>query len=255
MVDKEWNSNLYDNKHSYVFKYGEGLLDLLKPAAGEKILDLGCGTGHLTKLIADSGADVIGIDNSEEMIEQAQKNYPSIQFEKMNATDFSFNNKFDAVFTNAVLHWIPEKEKVINCVSNSLRDGGRFVAEFGGKNNVNNVVKAIHKNLRSSGYEQNISRLNWYFPSIGEYTALLEQFGLMVKFASHFDRDTFLDDGLNITDWLDMFGKEFFDGMNLSEKLKIHKSIAEELKSTNFREGKWFVDYKRIRILAVKKTM
>ena len=97
-IVKKWDPNLYDQKHSYVFKYGEDLLNLLKPKRGEKILDLGCGTGYLANLIAESGADVTGIDSSEEMINLAKQNYPTLKFELMNAADFNFSQKFDAVF-------------------------------------------------------------------------------------------------------------------------------------------------------------
>ncbi len=253
MEKHKWNSELYDKKHSYVFKYGEDLLSLLDPKPGEKILDLGCGTGHLTKLIADTGAEVIGIDSSHEMIKQAKQNYPLINFLKMDAANFSFIEKFDAVFSNAVLHWIPEKEKVINCISSALKTGGKFVAEFGGKNNVHNVVESLNKTLRLNGYTQNADRINWYFPSIGEYSSLLEKFGFEVELASHFDRDTFLDEGVDISDWLEMFGKEIFEGITTEEKNNLFNKIKNELTSKNIKDGKWFVDYKRLRIFAIKE--
>src|SRR3954465_15650487 len=132
----EWNSNLYDKKHDFVFKYGEDLVDLLAPRADETILDLGCGTGYLTHLIAQSGAKVIGIDSSAEMIGKAKNTYDNLDFSVLSATDFNFQNSLDAVFSNAVLHWILDKEAVLKCVAVSLKTGGRFVAEFGGLNNV-----------------------------------------------------------------------------------------------------------------------
>ncbi|MCL5030194.1 MAG: class I SAM-dependent methyltransferase [Bacteroidetes bacterium] len=248
-----WNSNLYDKKHSYVFKFGEDVVKLLAPKSNERILDLGCGTGYLTKLISQSGAKIIGIDSSEEMIKQAKQKYPTLNFEIKDATNFSFKSKLDAVFSNAVLHWIPEKEKVVSCISNALKPGGRFAAEFGGKNNVQNILRAINKILTSNGYPQNVNKVNWYFPSIGEYSMLLEKYGFDVKFASHFNRDTFLEEGVDITSWLEMFGKEFFEGIDSKKKSELQKLIVKELKPTNFLKGKWFVDYKRIRVLAVKE--
>ncbi len=248
-----WNSELYDTKHSYVFKYGEDVIKLLSPKPGERILDLGCGTGHLTKVIADYGADVTGIDSSAEMIKQATQKYPSINFKKMDATDFSFTEKFDAIFSNAVLHWIPEKEKVVKCLSEALKTGGRFVAEFGGKNNIRNVVDALSIILKKNGYPDNAERINWYFPSIGEYASLLEKYGFKVEFAAHFDRDTFLDDGVDIIDWLEMFGKGIFSGIEPEIRKNLLSEIKDDLSTKNIKDGKWFIDYKRLRIAAVKE--
>lgn len=100
----KWNSSLYDQKHSFVFTYGAEALALLNPKRGERILDVGCGTGHLTKLIAEAGAEVVGMDSSREMIEAARAACPDIEFILADAADFSFRKSFDAVFSNAALH-------------------------------------------------------------------------------------------------------------------------------------------------------
>lgn len=253
MVKNDWNTELYEGKHSYVFKFGEDVLNLLNAKPGETILDLGCGTGHLTNLIAESGADVQGIDSSTEMIEQAQIKYPAIKFEVMDATNFTFEKKFDAVFSNAVLHWIPEKEKVVECVFNCLSRGGRFVAEFGGKDNINCIVTSIRKILEANGYSKNTEYIDWYFPSIGEYSSILEKHGFRVTYAVHFDRDTFMDEGVDVINWLEMFAKRIFEGINTDKKSKLIELIKEDLSSTNIKDGKWFVDYKRLRVAAVKE--
>jgi trans-aconitate methyltransferase len=251
-IIKKWDSELYSQKHSYVFKYGEDLLNLLQTKLGERILDLGCGTGHLTNLIAESGADVIGIDSSKEMIDLARQNYPGINFELMDATNFSFNEKFDAVFSNAVLHWILQKENVVDCVYDNLKNGGRFILEMGGKDNIKRVINALRKILSENGFKSNSEIEMWYFPSVGEYSSLLEKKGFRITYAAHFDRDTFLNENDTIEDWLEMFAKNFFDGINLNEKKKLHKLISNELYKTNVKEGKWFIDYKRLRIAAIK---
>jgi trans-aconitate 2-methyltransferase len=253
MPKNDWNTSLYDKKHSYVFKFGEDVLNLLNPKPGEIILDLGCGTGHLTNLIAKSGAGVYGIDSSVAMIEQAHINYPGIKFDVLDAVNFSLDIKYDAVFSNAVLHWIPEREKVIECIWNCLKQGGRFIAEFGGKDNVKFIVESIRKVLAENGYFQNISCINWYFPSIGEYSSLLEKHGFRVTSAFHFDRDTYLDEGIDVVSWLEMFAKHIFEGIDIGNKNKLVAQIKELLVSTNFINGKWFVDYKRLRIAAVKE--
>src|ERR1700735_3473519 len=108
--DMKWNARLYDDKHNFVFRFGEDVVQLLNPRQGERILDLGCGTGYLTNLIAQAGARVTGIDNSPAMLEIARASYPDLDFHVMSATDFHFNSLFDAVFSNAVLHWVLEKE-------------------------------------------------------------------------------------------------------------------------------------------------
>ncbi len=250
---QKWNTQLYNDKHSYVFKYGKDVLNLLDPKPDEKILDLGCGNGHLTKIIASSGANVCGIDGSEEMIKQARQVYPEIKFKLMNATNFSFEEKFDAVFSNAVLHWIKESEKVIACVFNSIKTGGKFVAEFGGKNNIKRIETALRETLDGFGFKKNAKVDFWYFPSVAEYTSLLEKHGFTVNFVSYFKRDTFLNEGDNITDWLEMFCSRFFEGIGNEDKLKIYSIVKEKLKATNLSDSRWFVDYVRLRFIASKE--
>jgi trans-aconitate methyltransferase len=136
MIQNNWNAALYENKHAFVWQYGEDLLQLLNPKQGERILDLGCGTGQLTEKIATFGAVVMGIDNAPAMIEKARQNYPHLRFDVADARNFQVEQPLDAVFSNAALHWIKEPDAVINCVHQALKPGGRFVAEFGGKGNV-----------------------------------------------------------------------------------------------------------------------
>jgi len=128
-----WNPEFYDARHSFVWQRGADLIDLLDPQTEERILDLGCGTGHLTAQIAARGAEVMGIDSSAEMIEEARKHYPALEFRVADARDFSLGQPVDAVFSNAALHWIQPAERVVSCVWKALKPGGRFVAEFGGK--------------------------------------------------------------------------------------------------------------------------
>ncbi len=97
----DWNPSLYDQKHAYISEYGKALISILAPRTGELVLDVGCGTGHLAKAIAEAGARVIGIDSSASMIETARKTYPGIEFLVADARDFSFPAPFDAVFSNA----------------------------------------------------------------------------------------------------------------------------------------------------------
>ena len=123
----KWDAGLYDDKHSFVWKMAEGLLELLAAQPGEKILDIGCGTGHLSAKIAASGAQVTGVDRSPEMIQQAQAAYPEIRFEVADATKIPLEGPFDAVFSNATLHWIKEPERVVANVHALYRDFGADV--------------------------------------------------------------------------------------------------------------------------------
>src|SRR5499427_9032733 len=142
-MTNQWNAAQYDAKHAFVYEKAKGLVELLAPKAGERILDLGCGTGALTAEIAGRGAEPLGVDQSEEMISQARKKFPALQFEVLDARELRFHAAFDAAFSNAVLHWIPEAEQVISGVAQALKPGGRFVAEFGGKGNIQKLVEGF----------------------------------------------------------------------------------------------------------------
>jgi trans-aconitate methyltransferase len=253
-TDTKWNAHLYDDKHSFVFKYGEDLVDLLSPRPGEKILDLGCGTGYLTHLIAESGALTTGLDKSANMIEKARNTYPGLNFREGSATDFHYDNPFDAIFSNATLHWVLEKENAIDCICRNLRPGGRLVMEMGGKGNVEEIVLAIRKVLTRHGYFKNAATQVWYFPSLGEYTTLLEKRGFRIQFASHFDRPTELTDTKDgISDFIRMFGNAFFKDMPVSVIDGILNEIQESVKPTHFRGGKWYAAYRRLRVVAFKE--
>ena len=252
-IDTNWNTDLYDEKHAFVFKYGKDLVDVLKPQPGERILDLGCGTGYLTNIIASSGAAVVGIDSSLEMISKAKLQYPELKFKVQSATEFHFDEHFDAIFSNAVLHWVLEKEKAIECMYRNLKRSGRIVLEMGGKHNVEKIINALQNSLINHGFAEQAAGELWYFPSISEYTSLLEKRGFRVTYAAHFNRETILSDTENgIKDWVKMFGSSFLKGID--EKLvdEILNDVQTALLPTHFRNGSWYADYKRLRIIAIK---
>ncbi|MCX6020510.1 MAG: class I SAM-dependent methyltransferase, partial [Chloroflexi bacterium] len=189
----QWNTALYDDRHSFVWKYGAEVLELLAPQSGERILDLGCGTGHLTSAIAASGAEVIGFDAAMTMVEQARALYPAISFVQADAANFDFGEPFDAVFSNATLHWVTRAGEAASCIAAALRPGGRFVAELGGRGNTKAVLAAISGARQAAGFSSGIERSPWYYPSVAEYAALLEERGLAVTSARLFDRPTPLE--------------------------------------------------------------
>jgi len=252
MPENKWASALYESKHSFVWQYGADCLELLSPQQGERILDLGCGTGQLTQEIATQGVIAIGIDKAPTMIEQAQKNYPDLQLEVADATNFHFREPFDAVFSNATLHWIKEPEKVITCIWQALKPGGRFVAEFGGKGNIRAIATAISNALEAAGYPAQPELNPWYFPSIGEYTTLLEQQGFWVTYATLFERPTPLEDGeKGLQNWIEMFANSFMPDLN--KRSSIIQNIENQLRPELYRDGTWFADYRRIRVVAKKE--
>jgi trans-aconitate methyltransferase len=248
-----WKTELYDNKLAYVSDFGKGVVELLNPIREEKILDLGCGTGDLAHEISKSEANVTGMDLSAEMIEKAKIKYPNINFYVGNAEDFKLDSTFDAVFSNAALHWMKNPEKVVKCVWDTLNEGGRFVAEFGGQGNVEVVINAISE-LLAEDYGIDASKLNpWYFPSIAQYSKLLEDQGFSVKYAVYFDRPTKMEDGENgLKHWLAGFADGFFRDFSLQQKDAIFEKIASKTRNKLFREGSWYVDYKRLRVMAIK---
>ncbi|GAA4328441.1 class I SAM-dependent methyltransferase [Mucilaginibacter gynuensis] len=250
----KWNAELYDQKHSFVFQYGENVLELLEVKAGEHILDLGCGTGYLTQQIHQLGARVKGTDSSADMIKQAKGNYPEIDFAVEDATKFTTDDQYDAVFSNAVLHWIKNTDAMMTSVYNSLKPGGRFVAEMGGKGNVKHLIAATREVLLNHGYKKQAETKVWYFPSMGEYTSKLEAHGFRVTYAAHFDRKTPLQDGdQGVAKWITMFGPLFLAGIPQEEKQQMLAEVTALLEPHYNEGGQWYADYKRLRFIAIKE--
>ena len=251
----QWDVELYESKHSFVSNLAIDLLELLSPQNGEKILDLGCGTGHLTYKITTKGTRVIGIDKTSTMIERANRYYPDIKFLVRDGVNLELKETFDAVFSNATLHWIKEQKKVINNIWRLLKPGGRFVAEFGGKGNIKTIISGIYEALDAAGYGGNKQLNPWYFPSIGEYATLLESEGFLLTFATLLERPTKLEDGeYGLRNWIKMFANCFFKEIPERKQNTIIDDIQNRLRSHLFDQGKWIADYKRIRIMAFKES-
>lgn len=249
----EWNAGLYDSRHAFVWQMAAGVLDLLKPSAGERILDLGCGTGHLTAQIAAAGASVVGIDGSPAMIDEARKNYPGLEFQVMNADELRFDAPFDAVFSNAVLHWISQPASTLASVAAVLKPGGRFVAEMGGKGNVQRLVAAFYTALKAVGANLEPDPNPWYFPGIAAYASLLEQAGLEVTSAMLIDRPTPLDDGENgLRAWIRMFAGSFASRVPSGQEEAFVQKTEELLRPQLFHDGVWMLDCRRLRFTAFK---
>jgi trans-aconitate methyltransferase len=247
-MDRSWDAELYDRNHSFVWKHGAALLDLLAAQPGERVLDLGCGTGHLTAQLAAAGADVVGLDSAPAMIEQARRAYPALRFEVADARAFAFPQPFDAVFSNAALHWVKTPEAVVACVRRALKPGGRFVAEFGGKGNVQAIAAALTDAARAVGVAPPESP--WYFPGVGEYAGLLEAGGLEVTFAQLFDRPTALEGEQGMRRWVEMFGGWALTAVPAARREEFFRAVEDRLRPTLYRDGTWYADYRRLRVMA-----
>jgi trans-aconitate methyltransferase len=249
----DWNANLYDAKHAFVWKHGSDVVSLLAPQPGERILDLGCGTGHLTAQIAESGAHVLGVDRSPEMIAAAQNSYPNLKFAIADATALPFHFEFEAVFSNATLHWVHEPERAIRGVWNALHPGGRFVAEFGGKGNVGRMQRAFDQTLVDLHLSRPGENNPWYYPSVSEYATLLEQDKFEVHFMILFDRPTALAEGeAGMRNWIAMFASDYLAKVPPETREVFFQKIEGLLRPELFREGQWWADYRRLRFVAVK---
>ena len=252
-MTNQWDAKTYDEKHAFVYEKAKGLVDLLAPKKGERILDLGCGTGTLTAEIANRGAAVLGIDRSEQMIAQAKEKFPALRFEVLDATQLNFDSEFDAVFSNAVLHWIPEAEKVASGVARALKPHGRFVAEFGGKGNIQVLVKAFHEAFEALGMSEPSGVSPWFYPGIAEYSALLEKHGMEVQSAMLFERPTVLEDGTRgLESWIRLFRATFIEKMGEEAAAKWIKEVERISRPKLFQRGDWVLDYRRLRLVAVK---
>ena len=254
MTERAWDAGRYDSAHSFVWERGRGVVELLAPVPGERILDLGCGTGHLTAHIAESGAEVVGIDSSDDMVSVASQNYPNILFEVADARSLPYDAEFDAVFSNAVLHWVRPPEAVIESVWRALRPGGRFVAEFGGENNIRTIMTAVGHALDAlEAHGAEVYKPNMYFPPLDEYVSLLETQGFSVARSAHFERPTPLDGGEEgMSMWLRMFGWDYLSQLSPTQRDEVVAHVEKATRSTLYTNGGWTADYWRIRIEAFK---
>jgi trans-aconitate methyltransferase len=248
----KWDAGLYDEKHSFVWKMADDLVELLAPKAGEEILDVGCGTGHMTAQIAASGANVMGVDMSASMVRQAREKYPEIKFEVADARELKLEKNFDAVFSNATLHWIKEPERAAQAVAWRLKVGGRFVGEFGGAGNVAGFMGAAENAWQKVMPGQQFPN-PWFYPGIAEYAAILEESGLETTYAVLFDRLTPLEDGeQGLRNWIAMFAGSILEKVTAETRDEWVDILESEARGKLFRDGRWVLDYRRLRFVARK---
>ncbi|WP_394841720.1 methyltransferase domain-containing protein [Pendulispora brunnea] len=245
-----WNAQLYDAKHAFVAQYGADLFEVLAAKPGERVLDVGCGTGdHVAELRA-RGVDAVGVDASPDMIARARAKYTDADLRVADARSLGFEGEFDAVVSNAALHWVHEADAAAQSIAAALKAGGRFVAELGGAGNVAILVAGVQASRAHIGLPPAPSP--WYFPSVAQYAAVLEHAGLEVRQASLFDRPTKLEGDDGVANWVRMFGHAFLAGVADADADALLADVSQRLEPQLHRDGCWFADYRRLRIVAVK---
>ena len=249
VVDQHWDPRRYQENAGFVAVLGAPLLDMLAPKPGERILDLGCGDGALTEKIA-AVATVVAVDASADQIKAARAR--GLDAHVMDGTKLDFENEFDAVFSNAALHWMRDPDAVIAGVWRALKPGGRFVAECGGAGNVETIVAALVAAHERRGLNGRAA-IPWYFPAPEEYRARLERQGFRVESIALIPRPTPLPGPLG--DWLDTFAESFLAALPPAERLALKREIEAELRPTLVdAKGVWVTDYVRLRFAATKPT-
>jgi trans-aconitate methyltransferase len=245
-----WDAKGYDARFSFVTTYGEALVDRLDPQPGEHVLDLGCGTGHLTAEIAQRGAITEGLDPDPQMLSQARAAYPHLAFREADARTFTTGQPVDAVFSNATLHWVPERDQqqVLDRVHRALKPGGRFVAEMGGAGNIAVILAAVAQARTGHGLPE-LTEPPWCFPTPAEQATRLERAGFRVNSIEHFDRPSALSSSDTVADWVEMFGghrllADVPAGQRASFLAEVDRITTTDLQAP---DGSWHADYVRLR--------
>jgi SAM-dependent methyltransferase len=241
-----WSAESYGTHARFVSDLAVAVLEWLAPEPGERILDLGCGDGALTKAIAEAGATVVGVDGSWDMLEAARA--LGIDARLMDGEALTFKKEFDAVFSNAALHWMTRPERVIEGVARALKPGGRFVAEFGGHGNVAAIATAIRAVARRFGADAETAA-PWFFPSAEVYASLLEEGGFTVRRIGLFARPTPIKSGMEA--WLRVFRKSFFEEFGERSEEVLAEVVALLAPALRDARGNWTADYVRLRVEAV----
>jgi trans-aconitate methyltransferase len=243
-VTNTWASETYRHNAAFVPALGAAVFELLSPQPGERILDLGCGEGTLTEKIAATGATVVGVDASEEMIAGARAR--GLDARLMNAEALRFAHEFDGVFSNAVLHWVRDHDAMLDGVHRALKPGGRFVAEFGGHGNIAAIQVAIRSVLSRRGWTTNIRR---YYATETEYAGRLERHGFVVRQIALIPRPTPLPTG--IRGWLDTFERATLDRIPPDQLESFLQEVEDLLRAEICdRAGNWTAHYVRLRFKA-----
>lgn len=252
-MTQNWDAETYQRNFSFVPEYGRVLIDILAPQKGEKILDLGCGPGALTAEIAAKGGVMTGVDRDANMIALAQKAHPEITFLRRDGGHLDLDMDFDAVFSNAALHWM-KLDEVFPQVAKVLRKGGRFAAEMGGAGNIAGIVDAIYAALGKMQLKAADFPEPWFFPTTAEAAQKLEHAGFEVRYTHLYDRPTLLSDETGgIKGFVKMFGTSYLDKLPQARHEEFLQHVEDVARADLFKAGKWMADYRRFHFVAYKK--
>ncbi|KRG72435.1 trans-aconitate methyltransferase [Stenotrophomonas chelatiphaga] len=243
-----WDAQDYAIDAGFVPVLGSAIARLLDARPGERILDLGCGDGVLSTELALTGAQVIGVDASPELVIAARAR--GVDAQVMDGHALAFDGGFDAVFSNAALHWMREPDRVLAGVRRALKPGGRLVAEFGGDGNIAAIVGAVQAARVAHGHGE--SPFSWYFPSVEAYSDRLRQHGFHVQFAERVERPTPLPTG--IAGWLRVFAAPLLADLDSTAASRV-RVASETLLAELPRDasGLPLADYVRLRVLARRR--
>ncbi len=243
---QHWDPTQYGKNARFVSDLGVPVVELLSPQPKERILDLGCGDGALTVKLCEVGCTLVGVDSSAAMIKATKA--LGLETYVMDGESLQFTNEFDAVFSNAALHWMKNPQRVIAGVWQALKPGGRFVGEFGGYGNVATIITAIESALHTRGI---VVASPWFFPGVEEYKELLEAGGFEIKFISLIPRPTLLPG--DVGRWLETFAQPYTSALPADERQSFTSEIVETLRNVLCdADGKWNADYVRLRFFAKK---
>ena len=248
MTGQRWDSDRYARNARFVADLGTPVVDLLAPRPGERILDLGCGDGALTEKLAAAGARVVGVDSSPEMAAAARTR--GLDVRVIDGARLPFDAEFDAVFSNAAMHWMKDLDAVVAGVWRALAPGGRFVGETGGTGNVAAVSGALRDALTKRDIDAE-ANYPWVFPSPEDFRSMLETRGFRVATLELIPRPTRLPGAID--GWLETFAGSFLSLLSAADRpafvAEVRDALAPKLRAP---DGRWTVDYVRLRFAAIK---
>ena len=247
-MTQQWDPEAYGEHARFVSDLGAPVADLLDPQPGERILDLGCGDGALTERFRDAGCVVVAVDSSPEQVWAALQR--GLDARIVDACELTFDGEFDAVFSNAVLHWIPEADQPIAGVWRALKPGARFVGELGGARCVASIREAFAEALGERDIDSALLD-PWYFPTADQYRRQLEAGGFSVETVQIFPRPTPLPG--DVSHWIELFAQPFLASVSSDERPvlieEVRRRLAPRIRNA---DGVWVLDYVRLRFAATR---